>query len=61
MISSVLSTVLRSSYRTGNISRSITTATMTTENVDDLNGFRMYEIGGTDGLETMSIPEEEGM
>ena len=59
MIASVLSTVLRFSYRTGIVSRSITTATMTNDNVDDLNSFRTDESGGTDGVENMSISEEE--
>ena len=44
MIASVLSTVLRSSYRTGIVSQSIAIATMTTNNVDDLNSFRTDEI-----------------
>ena len=61
MISSILSTVLRSSYRTGIVSRSITTATMTNDNVDDLNSFITDESGRTDGVETMSVSEEEGM
>ena len=61
MIASVLSTVLRSSYRTEIISRSITAATMATDNVDELNSVRTDEIGGTDGVETMSVSEEVGM
>ena len=61
MIASVLSTVLRSSYRTGNVSRIIATATMTNDNVDDLNSFITDESGRTDGVETMSVSEEEGM
>ena len=34
---------------------------MTNDNVDDLNSFITDESGRTDGVETMSVSEEEGM
>ena len=60
MIASVLYSVLSSSCRTGIASRSITTATTTTYNVDNLSSIRTDKRGGTDRVETMSVSEEGG-
>ena len=59
MLSTVLYYILSSSCRTGIASRSITTATMTTGNVDNLSSVRTDEITRMDGVETVRVSEEE--
>ena len=59
MLSTVLYYILSSSCRTGIASRSITTATMTTGNVDNLSSVRTDDIARMDRVETVRVSEEE--
>ena len=60
MIASGLSSVLSSSCRTWIASTIITTDIKNTDDVDDRKIVRMNNSGVTDGIETMSVSEEEG-